>query len=212
MPEFDFPEGMTPLQMAIYEGEKTSVITALLKTCDVNSADGGGETALDWALRNSWGVAKLRRLLNRGALVMGEGPNPRNALNTYLSCQWAGRLNLHVVRLLLERDPNAVHWKDHRGESLLHLALHRRILFPKRRSLPVLKLLLAAGARINARDNHGNTPLASYLAQTNGRTVSRIVVRFLVDHGSDLASKDVYGQTVLSKARKVGVVLGEQRI
>ena len=79
----------------------------------------------------------------------------------------------------------------------------------QQRSLESLKLLLAAGADINAKDTRGLTPL-----HEAARWGWNDVVRFLVEHGADLQAKDNRGLTPVDSAmgKAGGNSRGGQRI
>jgi uncharacterized protein len=80
----------------------------------------------------------------------------------------------------------------------------------QQRSIESLKLLLAAGADINAKDGtRGLTPL-----HEAARWGWNDVVRFLVDHGADLQAKDNRGLTPVDSAmgKAGGNSRGGQRI
>jgi uncharacterized protein len=80
----------------------------------------------------------------------------------------------------------------------------------QQRSIESLKLLLAAGADINAKDGtRGLTPL-----HEAARWGWNDVVRFLVDHGADLQAKDNRGMTPVDSAmgKAGGNSRGGQRI
>ena len=80
----------------------------------------------------------------------------------------------------------------------------------QQRSIESLKLLLAAGADINAKENQrGLTPL-----HEAARWGWNDVVRFLVDHGADLQAKDNRGMTPVDSAlgKAGGNSRGGQRI
>jgi len=95
------------------------------------------------------------------------------------------------VERLLGADPSFRDTPTAAGSTPLHLAAMNGDPGP-------LKVLLAAGARIDARDNEGATPLhmAAYASRTeNGR--------LLLQAGADPLIKTDLGRDVLSMARKV---------
>ncbi|KAM7201995.1 nacht and ankyrin domain protein [Rhypophila sp. PSN 637] len=81
-------------------------------------------------------------------------------------------------------------------QNLLHLAA--------RHSAGVLKLALACGLNVNARDRYLETPLhkASTVSWVYGE--SQEVVDLLVSHGADINATDLVGDTALHKAGLVG--------
>jgi len=107
----------------------------------------------------------------------------------------AARTNLpELAKALLEKgaDPNLPlqHWG---GIFPLHFAALRH-------SPEIAEMLLAHGARINAREVMGRTPL--HFAAT--RQDSAGLAKFLVSHGADPTIKDDGGLTPLDNARKTG--------
>ncbi|KDQ17289.1 hypothetical protein BOTBODRAFT_105880 [Botryobasidium botryosum FD-172 SS1] len=58
----------------------------------------------------------------------------------------------------------------------------------------IMRLLLDAGAELEAKDNNGDTPLS--LANENGR-VSSSAIRALVEAGAELGAQNAYGNTPL---------------
>ena len=63
----------------------------------------------------------------------------------------------------------------------------------------VVKVLLDAGADINAKDVYGFTPISWAAARGHIE-----VVRFLLDNGADVKVRDRYGNSVLIGAVKGG--------
>lgn len=96
-----------------------------------------------------------------------------------------------TVQRLLKADPALRDTPTPAGLTPLHLAAMNVDSGP-------LRVLLAAGARVDARDNDGATPL--HMAAFATRTES---ARLLLHAGADPALKTNLGRDVLSMARRV---------
>ncbi|MHB8453914.1 MAG: ankyrin repeat domain-containing protein [Acidiferrobacterales bacterium] len=68
-------------------------------------------------------------------------------------------------------------------------------------NLAMAKSLVARGAKVNARDQFGDTPL--HWAAGHGNTA---VVRLLIAHGADVNARDLHGETPLFGADNKAVV------
>ncbi|KDQ10187.1 hypothetical protein BOTBODRAFT_164122 [Botryobasidium botryosum FD-172 SS1] len=102
----------------------------------------------------------------------------------------AGWASLPMVRLLIELKAN-VHARDNDGRQPLHLAALRQT-FSSGRS-EVMRLLLDAGAELDATDSRGDTPLS--LAKA---------VHALCDAGADVDAADAHGDAPLHYATEGG--------
>ena len=100
-----------------------------------------------------------------------------------------------VVRELLSRDPNLVRSADERERTALHHAVRGG-------SASTVRILLEAGAEINAQQHGGQTAL--HAAALRGQTE---IVRLLLDNGADVELRESYGRTpLLLVARETGSV------
>jgi hypothetical protein len=127
-------------------------------------------------------------------------PSGRRHLNT---CQWL--LIAEEYEKWLDKD----HFDQYRGFLWItakpgagqsntkdrqdRTALHFAILFNRP---PIIKLLIAAGAEIDARDAEGLTPL-HYCVMEPWATDSPTITEILLDAGADLQSRDNRGRTPL---------------
>lgn len=103
----------------------------------------------------------------------------------------AGTSDAESVQVLLEHGVDVGARATRTGETALHAAGCAL-------SLDVARLLLAAGASIDARDSSGGTVLHAMLGQDyNGLECAELLVmlRFLIAHGADLSARDNEGLT-----------------
>lgn len=194
--------GRTPLLIAASAADTTTdVITQLLdKGANVNAADNGGITPLiAAAATGNTAVATL--LLSRGAepnITAKDGP-----ISTALQGA-ATNSDVELTRLLLARkvDLTAVS-PDGSGRAkngviafghvtALHLAAAER-------SVEVVRLLLEAGAPIDALDMRGMTPLMFAVATDNPEPR---IAQLLVSKGASLTIATPQKETAIDWARK----------
>lgn len=98
-----------------------------------------------------------------------------------------------LVKLLIElgADLNA---QDGNGFSALHFAAQNFQVEPARS-------LCRAGAEVDLRDRHGNTPLWRAVFDSKGRGE---MIRLLLESGADRKSKNKSGKTPLDLANTIG--------
>ena len=194
--------GRTPLLVAASAANSTTdVISQLLaRGADINAADSGGITPLiAAAATGNADVAKL--LLERGAepnVTAKDGPVSTALMGA------ATNSDVELTRLLLVRkvDLTAVS-PDGSGRAkngviafghvtALHLAAAGR-------SPEVVKLLLDAGAPIDALEMRGMTPLMFAVSTDNPEPR---IVQLLVEKGAKLTIATPQGETAVDWARK----------
>jgi len=163
-------------------------------------------------------VAKVRALLEAGA-----NPNlPQNfsALEAASAAAYP-----QVVEEMLKQHPN-VNQRDSAGRTALNALGQSAIGGPRENPAEVARLLIKAGADVNAQDNiYGNTPLdevpdaatAKVLIaagagldrrNVNGQTALMLtldpeVARVLIEAGADKSVRDKSGKTALDLAREL---------
>ena len=178
--------GMTPLQVAAWEGQKGMVDLLLAHGADVDANDTLHHTPLWYALDRGYG-AVVKTLVAGGANVnirdRQDGKTPLQA-----SFRWP---DTQAAKLLLAAgaDPNV---GDQWGRTVLHDAVSEGYL-------SIAELLLAKGALPDARDNEGLTPLHEAVWENQSE-----MVELLLAHGADINIRDLGGQTPLHVAATNG--------
>jgi hypothetical protein len=168
-----------PLTRAVALGDVARASRLLAAGAKVNTPDRYGETALMVAaLRED--LTAVRQLLAAGAAVNAQDANGLTALFS------AG--NVDIAKVLIE------HGADVNATSRQGI---RPLMEAARYSLPVVQLLIANGAAVNARDEGGQTALVGAILKWRPD-----IVRALVSAGADVKAKDNEGSTPLSLARR----------
>ena len=74
-------------------------------------------------------------------------------------------------------------------------------------NLEVVKLLVAQGADVNAKNKDERTPLHEMLWRERGNASNTLeIVKFLVSNGADVNAQERYGYTPLHLAKDIEVV------
>ena len=213
--------GVTPIYLAA-EGGNAALIRRLLDAgADAKARDASGDTALMAAVRAGSRDA-VAALLERGAEV--DAPDPQIGLTPLM---WAARENsADIAKLLIARGastaartrvgekpavrPPGAGGGSHgvgivrsgvppQGEQQPTPGGMTPLLFAARDGrLEAAKVLIDAGADLNAADPNGITPLL--MALTNGEIA---VAQLLVDRGADPNAVDWYGRRPLWAAVEI---------
>jgi len=162
----------------------------------------------------SGSIDELEFFINMGADINAPGARGMNALmiavsrkNSPYRSYWDYYPDIAVVRLLIENGAN-VNVQTASGMTALHYAIE--VL---ESSTEIVALLLTAGAKVNAVNNQGKTPLIllinphwdcgdgprSCYCQVPERQAK---AKLLLAHGADLYIKDNAGKTVIDYAHK----------
>lgn len=208
--------GVTPLFLACANGNAAMVRLLVDAGADVNAADPAGETPLMTASKVG-NLDAVKLLLDRGAVVDARDPNFQQT-----ALMVAVRENHPaLVQLLVDKGadvnartrtgatppwilPNSVPGFGH-GIGIVRGGLPERgsrylipgglspLLYAARDGrLESARILVAAGADVNATDPNGITPLIMSIANNHME-----VARFMVEKGSAVNVVDWYGRTPL---------------
>ena len=183
----------TPLHAAFEQGHPDIALLLLERGADVGSRGNLRQTPLYMA--SSRGYAEVvQSLIDRGADINAEcddmDEHGYHMKGTPLLVASKHR-RLDISRTLLERGAD-VNYRDDRGWSALHLALHRQ-------DDNLAQLLLDHGANPNVSDVNGSTTL--HEASSQGRTT---FVKLLFEYGANVDARDKRGETALHKAARWG--------
>jgi serine/threonine-protein phosphatase 6 regulatory ankyrin repeat subunit B len=206
---------LTALHLAVQKSHISTVRLLLEKGASLEGKSSEGSTVLHFASEyGSTEIVKL--LLNKGAAIHLEALDSSERTPLFLAIY---SRNLETVKCLLDAGGNinaspkwpAMYTAAYYGrtsivEELLSRGFDREIweacgnnnwtpLHGGYDTAPVLKLLLDAGANVNAVNSDGKTAL--HLASYEEITAS---VKLLVEHNADLSIADQNGSTALHEA------------
>lgn len=167
---------------ATNNGDTTTVLDLLKRGMDVNTADRSGSTLLMIAARSNH-VQLLEALLANRANV-----NRRNQVGDTALSLAALKVQIEAVRILVDKgaDLNPSGWTP------LHYAVFGG-------SKEVAALLIAKGAKLDARAPNGQTSLILAVKLGNPD-----LVRLLIDADADMDLADYEGVSAIALARKLG--------
>jgi ankyrin repeat protein len=193
-------QGRTALLLAAFSPGASEIVKLLLdKGADPAAADGMGMTPLLAAI-DANDKAGIGLLIGRKSDL-----NARNFHSMTPLMSAAAQGDLETTKALLKRgaDVNyaspenfAISVKNGSIGIGKLTALHTAVSYAP---VAVVRVLVDAGARLDARDVRGMTPLM--LAVASDRSDVR-VVRLLLEKGADPHARDIHGETVLDWARK----------
>ena len=178
------------LHVACEEGY-TEIVGCLLKAGAVVDAIAATSKATGLILASSNGhVDVIKMLLEAGANV--------NAVNGYgnTPLHEAARSSLEAVQALLSRENLAninVNARNNKGSTALHFACYEEEEMEN--VCPMIELLVASGADVNAADNQGVTPLL--VLCTTGHLDA---IKLLQSKGADMTAKDSFNRDMAATA------------
>jgi len=171
---------MTPL---LWTGDKEVAELLLAKGADINAKNNNGVTPLHLAISNRRpDLADFLR--QHGGQDAAPGHTPPGGI---YAAAMSG--NVEQVKALLQANPELVSSKDENGRTALHWAA----MFNQ---VAVAEALLAGKADINAKDNHGLTPLHE--------VSKKEMADFLLANKAEIEAKNEEGRTPLHAAAAHG--------
>lgn len=189
--------GWTPLQTAVQTREEDLVRLLLDRGASVHARkDNGGTAFTEAGIRGDVGILQL--LLERGADI-----NDRdiNGFTAFMEAAWYGReealrfLYSRGAEVNLRRETSEEKAKLHKGGATALMDACRE------RHFSAVKILVQEmRADVNIRDNRDRNALIHALKKGSDkkRYQSAVsIVRFLLQHGVDVKSKDECGKTAL---------------
>jgi ankyrin repeat protein len=195
--------GRTPLLIAAnYDGSVEIARLMIAKGADVSAKDKSGTSVLEAAAAvNNLEFARL--LVDKGA-----DPNTKDEAGfTALGMAAAnGDRSTEMVKLLLDHGAavNAVSvdtLETVKNGNIRSGRLTPLLMATPQANYETVELLLKAGAKVNAQDIRGMTPLELAVATDHG---DPRIVRLLLSKGADPAIKSTDGETAADWARKYG--------
>jgi ankyrin repeat protein len=176
--------GLTPLFWAAACGDQVVVELLLAKGADINAKNNNGVTPLHMAISNRRRPDFVEFLRQHGGQDSASTNTPPKGIH---SAVLTG--NLEMVQTLLQASPNFAVEKDDKGRTPLHYAAMVG-------RLDIAELLVANKADVNARDNHGVTPL--HLAS------DKAMAELLLANKADVHARNEEGRTPLHMAASRG--------
>ena len=182
-------EGMTPLMISCFRGDRKRVEQLLQAGGSVDARDSLGRTAI-WYARSGDIISLL--------VKYGASMNARDTSGATPLIDAASRRELDTVKGLLANgaDPDA---RDGHGRTALMLAARERLYLQQPSGKAVARELLVAGADPNQQDKEGVTALM--LAAESGQTD---LMRMLLESGAKPNLKDHKGRSVVEYATRGG--------
>ena len=206
-------DGEATLHWAAKKGRTRTAKLRIEAGADINAKDKYGETPLHLAA--DFGKMKVAQLL----IKAGADVNAKN--NSGLTpLHWAansGYTNIMQLLIAAGADINAkdddgatpLHWATAFGNTFEHIIMAvrsgTRSRLNRLRRIETVRLLIAAGADINAKYNDGKTPLHWAAAKTRTKKLEReTIVKLLVKAGANINAEELERKAIVKLLVKAG--------
>lgn len=186
-------DGNTPLHLVQFTSKSSSAIQLLLRHgADVTARRADGSTPLHTAADGIvfFDLAPIEAIFDWNVPDINGNTPLHRALNN--SC---GKQKAAEVLLKAGADPNR---KNHAGETPLHLVIGR---YPDSKRPTLIRLLLDAGADLEAPDNSGQTLFLRIVGNNTFKSDGLLdLVKYVLESGANLQVQDYNGNNALHLA------------
>lgn len=184
------------LRWGVHNEWVVSHVKCLLEAgADVNAQDHNGMTPLDICAENAYEIDVFDILIKAGANVNTKDINGSTPLHKYSLFSnftydnereefinvWGCGGSTRILKTLVENGAR-INEKDNEGLTPLHIC----------RNVDSMEFLIESGADLHARTNKGETAL-----HLCAKRCDLVLVKALIDAGTNLSLKDMYGRTFL---------------
>jgi ankyrin repeat protein len=181
----------TALHVASQQKNHENILRLLLdRGANVNAQNALGYTPLHYAVAFKL-ESNVQLLLERGAKIEGTDKDGSTALHLVAdaSVPRVFQTNINLIRILLNHGAD-LEAKDKIGRTLLHLLVDNG-------DEEEVKYVLGCGAFVDVRDENGENPLHYAAAAIERNESHRNIMCLLLQHGLDINSKRLDGDTAL---------------